>query len=144
MKIILILFTILSITLTGCNQPDREIVAEPEIKVEKSDYQKEKEQIEVQRKEALQEAKLLLSSDSKKAIEQAICNMNSYSDLVSVLGEPDKVERRVNGADLAVWRIDGVTIHISERKNGTTSVYAFEGKVSENIASKTFKRMLLN
>ena len=144
MKTKLILCAVLVFGLVGCQQ-QAEVSSAQETKDES--YEQIQERIEEQKKErqeTLTEIKSMLSSNPRQAVASAISNMTNYSDLVTVLGEPDTIDRRVNGVDLAVWHIGDITVHVSERKDGTTEVYAFEGQVSNNIARKTFNRMLLN
>ena len=71
--------------------------------------------------------------------------MTDYNDLVKMLGETDKIDRRINGAGLGVWRIDELTIFMSESRKGTTEVYAFDGyDVKTKFIERTFNKMLID
>ena len=136
----LLAFTILIARLHGINE---EIKDENRQKL-LEEIRVEKQQREAERKLAMSEVASNLKSNPKEAVKTAINNMTSYSDLVKMLGEPDEIDRRINGADLAVWNIGDITVHVSEKRDGTTDVYAFEGVVKNNIARREFNRMLLN
>lgn len=137
----LLAFIVFIVRLHGINE---------EIKNEEREQRLEEIRIENERREAERQAVIsevvsTLNSNPREAIESAINIMTSYSDLVRMLGTPDKIDRRINGADLAVWRIDGLTIFMSESRKGTTDVYAFEGyDVKTKFVERTFNRMLLD
>lgn len=82
-------------------------------------------------------------SSPQERVKSAIRSMSSYSGLVSALGSPTKIDTYIDGTHLAVWRIDDITVHLSETKKGTTKVYAFEGSVSNQLIYREFDRHLI-
>ena len=118
---------------------------EKEQEISEEERERQREKARAEREEYRQQIRSVLKSDPARGVKMAINNMYGYSDLVSMIGRPNKIDYYINDTQLAVWHIDDVTVHVSETKQGTTNVYAFTGNsVSNKIASKDFYYHLIN
>lgn len=119
--------------------------AEQEAKQEqqRQAYVKQQEQAERERKRKKAEVATLLSTDTEEALTIAVNGMTGYSDLISMIGQPTKLRRSVNGADLATWRFGDYQLFVSEKRKGETKVYAFKDNVKDVFVERTFSRMLI-
>lgn len=107
------------------------------------EYKKQQEQAERERASKRAEVSKLLSTDPEEALTIAVNWMTGYSDLISMIGQPTKLRRSVNGADLATWRFGDYQLFVSEKRKGETKVYAFKDDVKDVFVERTFSRMLI-